>query len=102
MKSILFLDAVLSTKIVTLAYWLMLLTLLVFGVGVAIDSIDIPMLRDTPQGFRYFASVAFTLLGAILVRLWAEFTVVMFKIQQNTRRTAELLEQKAKSDIHHN
>lgn len=95
MKSFFFLDAVLSTKIITLAYWILLFGVWVFGA--VLISVGTGTTEDNPQfggGLGVFAGVGAIVFGTLFVRLWAEFMVVMFKIQQNTRRTAEALERR--------
>lgn len=88
MKDFFLLDAVLSTKIITAFYWLML-------IGVLFGSFHL-FSDGSKYGFNADASIIlsiFTLIfGVIIARLIAEFWVVIFKIQQNTRRTADLLE----------
>ncbi|MFW1886461.1 hypothetical protein ACG9X8_19150 [Acinetobacter nosocomialis] len=44
-----------------------------------------------------FVGICILIFGSVIFRLWAEFWVVIFKIQQNTRRTADLLEKLGKS-----
>ncbi|WP_267284036.1 DUF4282 domain-containing protein [Acinetobacter larvae] len=45
-------------------------------------------------GLGIIAGIAVIIFGTLIARLWAEFMVVIFKIQQNTRRTAEALERR--------
>lgn len=92
MKSILFLDAVLSTKIITIAYWIMLLVVIFFGVMISANSFT--PTQHLGSEFNVLIGICTILFGSIIVRLWAEFMVVIFKIQQNTRRTADALERK--------
>lgn len=91
LKSIIFLDAVLSTKIVTLAYWVLMLINWIVGIGLIITGTNENIDTAYSSEMMLFSGIALLFLGSILIRLWAEFMVVMFKIQQNTRRTAELL-----------
>ncbi len=92
LKSIIFLDAVLSTKIVTIVYWVLLLANLFFGLGlIGMGSSGGGNNPNFSGDMMIFGGICILILGSILIRLWAEFMVVIFKIQQNTRRTAELL-----------
>jgi hypothetical protein len=100
MKSIIFLDAVLSTKIVTIAYWVLLLANLFVGLGlIGMGSSGENNNPNFSSDMMIFAGICILILGSIFIRLWAEFMVVMFKIQQNTRRTAELLNNLEKNNI---
>lgn len=95
MKNFFFLDAVLSTKIITLAYWILLFG--VWVIGAVIIGIGTGTTEENAQfggGIGIFAGLGLIVFGTLFVRLWAEFMVVMFKIQQNTRRTAEALEKR--------
>ncbi|WP_347815153.1 DUF4282 domain-containing protein [Acinetobacter baumannii] len=102
MKNILFLDAVLSTKIVTFAYWILLLCVWVIGITMIIggsSGSNLPSEIANPYtsgSLGIFTGVCILVFGSVMVRLWAEFWVVIFKIQQNTRRTADLLERLSK------
>ena len=51
----------------------------------------------TSGSLGVFVGICILIFGSVIVRLWAEFWVVIFKIQQNTRRTADLLEKLGKS-----
>ncbi|HGW4507528.1 DUF4282 domain-containing protein [Acinetobacter nosocomialis] len=103
MKSILFLDAVLSTKIVTFAYWILLLCVWITGgvmIAGGLGGNSLPPEAASPYtsgSLGVFVGICILIFGSVIVRLWAEFWVVIFKIQQNTRRTADLLEKLGKS-----
>lgn len=100
MKNIFFLDSILSTKIVTLIYWVILLTIwivgfaFIFGFGGGEDQ---NLYRFMHPVLSIFWGLCILFFGSIFARLWAEFMVVIFKIQQNTRRTADLLEKLEKN-----
>lgn len=99
MKSIIFLDAVLSTKIVTIAYWILMLVNFFIGAGlIGMGSSGKDINPNFSGDMMIFAGICTLILGSIFIRLWAEFMVVMFKIQQNTRRTALLLESLEKNN----
>lgn len=95
MKNFFFLDAVLSTKIITLAYWILLLCVWVTGILlIGIGTMPSDENIQFGGGIGIVAGVALIIFGTLFVRLWAEFMVVMFKIQQNTRRAADALERR--------
>lgn len=81
MKSILFLDTVLTTKIVTFLYWILLVA----------DWVAAAYYFNLGGENNFMIGLALLIFGSIVVRLWAEFWVVIFKVQQNTRLTAQLL-----------
>ncbi|UOO77922.1 DUF4282 domain-containing protein [Neisseria sp. Dent CA1/247] len=91
MKSILFLDSVLSTKIITLIYWLLLflnnigaVLFLIMGFSESASTRSMG-----GSGIAVLAGLAALIFGNLIIRLWAEFTVVIFKIQQNTYKASE-------------
>lgn len=94
MKDILFLDAVLSTKIITMVYWIMLIVILFMGIFIGSGSVPFGWAQDANEAGRIVIAILFIIVASIFARLWAEFMVVIFKIQQNTRRTAEALERR--------
>ena len=104
MRSIFFLDSVLSTKIITLIYWLLLLVNNLFAIGLMMGGFAGGQSQIEAQQVNgvmgIFAGLGLLIFGNLIIRLWAEFTVVMFKIQQNTYKTAErigyLIEQNRK------
>ncbi|MGF1911542.1 DUF4282 domain-containing protein [Vibrio kasasachensis] len=74
MKSVLFFDSMLTPKIVTFIYWLLLLVSLVGGVATMFTG--------------YGASAIFFGLlqiigGALGARIWCELMIVIFKINGN-------------------
>ncbi|MDS7935672.1 DUF4282 domain-containing protein [Acinetobacter sp. V91_7] len=91
MKNFLFLDSVLSTKIVTLVYWLMLLCVWIPGLGLVIMGFSGTGTYNGASGILMGSGLL--IFGTIIARLWSELWVVIFKIQQNTRQIALLLQE---------
>lgn len=96
MRDIFFLDSILSTKIITIAYWIGLIAVLFLGMVFIMLGINSEQEANFAGHHLSSAlSIVFGILiivfGGIFVRLWAEFMVVMFKIQQNTRDTVAYL-----------
>jgi hypothetical protein len=82
MKDIFVFDAMLTPKIITFVYWLMLLGTLVSGLGT--------MFAGHSGGF--FAGLAIIIGGAIGARIWCELLIVLFKIHENVQTIANKAE----------
>jgi len=78
MKDILFFDNMLTPKIITFVYWLMLLGVVVSGLG--------SMFSDFGGGF--WQGMMILVGGAIFARIWCELLIVLFKINENLQKIA--------------
>lgn len=82
-RSILFFDTMLTPKVVTLVYWLLLVAAIVAGLGSMFY-----------MGFQYMTfgsfvrGIAITVGGAIGARIWCELVIVLFKLNENVQRIA--------------
>jgi hypothetical protein len=82
-RDVLFFDAMLTPKVVTLVYWLLLITAVIVGLGSMFY-----------LGFQYMSFGAFvrglaiTIGGAIGARIWCELVIVLFKLNENVQRIA--------------
>jgi len=82
MRSLLFFDAMVTPKIITFIYWLLLFVALVGGVGA--------MFTYGRMSFSGFATgLAIIVGGALGARIWCELLMVLFKINEHTRRMSE-------------
>lgn len=83
MKRFLYFDSMLTPKVVTLVYWLLLVVSLIAGIGSMFYT-----------GFQYMTFGTFarglgiTLGGAIAARIWCELVIVLFKLNENVQRLA--------------
>jgi len=83
LRNVLYFDAMLTPKVVTLVYWLLLVLALVGGIGSMFYT-----------GFQYMTfgtfvrGLAITLGGAIGARIWCELVIVLFKLNENVQRIA--------------
>lgn len=77
-KEVLFFESMLTPKIITAVYWLLLLGALVSGLGMMFG----------PAG-SFFAGLGVIIIGAIGARIWCELLIVLFKINENLKKTAE-------------
>ncbi|TDQ37282.1 DUF4282 domain-containing protein [Thiopseudomonas denitrificans] len=87
MKDILFFETMVTPKIITFVYWLLLFFSVVSGLGVM---------------FGGYGGLSFTKLlmglgtiigGAIGSRIWCELMIVLFKIHENLKTIANKAEQ---------
>jgi hypothetical protein len=82
-RDVLFFDAMLTPKVVTLVYWLLLVAALIAGLGSMFY-----------MGFQYMSfgtfvrGLAITVGGAIGARIWCELVIVLFKLNENVQRIA--------------
>ena len=82
-RNLLFFDAMLTPKFITVIYWIGLIGVVVAGLG------SIFMM-----GFRYVTfgglirGLLITVLGAIAVRIYCELMIVLFKINENVQKIA--------------
>jgi hypothetical protein len=83
LRNIFYFDAMLTPKVVTLVYWLLLVAALVAGIGSMFYT-----------GFQYMTfgtfirGVGITVGGAIAARIWCELVIVLFKLNENVQRIA--------------
>ncbi|MGB2739556.1 MAG: DUF4282 domain-containing protein [Cognaticolwellia sp.] len=82
MKDVFFFDAMLTPKIITFVYWLLLLGSLISGLGSMF----------TEYGGGFFAGLAIIVGGAVGARIWCELLIVLFKIHENLQKIANKAE----------
>ncbi len=76
MKDIFFFDSMLTPKIITFVYWLMLLGALVSGITTMFAY----------YGGGFWAGLGIVIGGAIGARIWCELLIVLFKIHENLQK----------------
>lgn len=77
MRSVFFFDSMLTPKIITFVYWLLLLIAIVSGVAAMMNQYD-----------GFLMGLAIIVFGAIGARLWCELMIVLFKINENVQKMA--------------
>lgn len=82
MKDIFLFDAMLTPKIITFVYWLMLLGALISGLSTIFAE----------YGGGVFAGLGIIIGGAIGARIWCELLIVLFKIHENLQKLANKAE----------
>ncbi|MEZ9698634.1 DUF4282 domain-containing protein [Vibrio sp. 10N.261.46.E12] len=84
MKSVFSFDSMLTPKLVTGLYWLLLLIAVVSGLATMFGGYG-------GVTFEKFILGAFTILGgAIGARIWCELMIVIFKINENLQSLKDL------------
>lgn len=78
MKDIFFFDSMLTPKIITFVYWLMLLGTLITGFGTMFSQ----------HGGGLMAGLMIIVGGTIGARIWCELLIVLFKIHENLQKLA--------------
>lgn len=73
-----FFDSMLTPKIITFVYWLMLLGSLITGIGTMFNE----------YGGGLFTGLGIIIAGAIGARIWCELLIVLFKIHENLQKIA--------------
>ena len=76
MKDIFFFDSMITPKIITFVYWLMLLGIVVSGFGMMF-------------GGSFLVGLGMIVGGAIGTRIWCELLIVLFKIHENLQSIAD-------------
>ncbi len=81
LRNVLFFDAMLTPRVITVVYWLLLVGCVFAGLGSLLYT-----------GFQYMTfggfmrAVGITLGGAIAARIWCELMIVLFKLNENVQR----------------
>lgn len=75
-KDILFFDDMLTPKIITVIYWLGLLSVVFGAIGLIFAG-------------NFFSGLGLLIFGAVGVRVWCELLIVMFKIHENLKKLAD-------------
>ncbi len=76
MKDIFFFNSMLTPKIITGVYWLLLLGVFIAGIGAMVAS-------------NILYGIGFWVIGAVAVRIYCELAIVLFKINDHARAIAD-------------
>lgn len=82
-RSIFFFDNMLTPKIITIVYWILLVVVVVSGFGI--------MFGFGVGGFTFgsfIKGIIEIVVGALMVRIWCELLIVLFKINENVQKIA--------------
>ena len=83
MKDILFFDNMLTPKIITFVYWLLLLVAVVSGIGAMFTGYS-----GVTFG-SFIMGIGIVIAGAVGARIWCELLIVLFKINENIKKIAD-------------
>ena len=76
MKDILFFDSMITPKIITIVYWLLLISVVASGLGIMVS------------GHGIFYGLLTIVGGTVSVRIFCELTIVLFKVNENLKTIA--------------
>ena len=82
MKDIFFFDSMLTPKIITFIYWLLLLSAIITGGVTMFSGYYGITLASFMMGLLYIVG------GAVGARIWCELLIVLFKIHENLQKIA--------------
>jgi hypothetical protein len=83
MQNLLFFNEMITPKIITVIYWLLL-------IGVVVSGIGSMFVGSGGVSFgSFFKGLGVIVLGAIGVRIWSELLIVLFKINSNIQKMAD-------------
>lgn len=83
MKDVLFFDSMLTPKIITFVYWLLLAASVIGGIGTWFGGYG-----GLTFG-SFLTGLAIMVGGGIGARIWCELLIVLFKINENTKKIAD-------------
>ncbi len=81
MKNLLFFDTMLTPKVITFVFWLMLILVAIAGLGT--------MFGGGLTFLKFIFGLLVTASGAVSARISCEILIVMFKIHENIKKMAE-------------
>ncbi len=81
-RNVLFFDAMLTPKIITFVYWLLLVAALVAGLGSMFAFRGVTYVS-------FMTGIGIIIGGALAARIWCELLMVLFKINEHTQKMAE-------------
>jgi len=73
MKNVLYFDKMLTPKIITLVYWVMLFAAIVSGLVTMFSDFSI---------VNFLLGLVYAAVGAIGARIWCELLIVLFKMNE--------------------
>jgi len=83
MKGVFFFNAMLTPKIITFVYWLLLFFVVVSGLGAMFVGIG-----GATFG-KFLMGLGIIIGGGVGARIWCELLIVLFKIHENIKKIAD-------------
>lgn len=87
LKQVLMFDSMLTPKIITFVYWLLLAIALVSGLGAMSGYYGVTL-------GSFFTGLAIIVFGGVFARIWCELLIVLFKIHENLKKIVDKDDQK--------
>ena len=82
MRDIFVFDAMLTPKIITFIYWILLLSAVITGITTMFSGYNGITFSTFMMGLLYIVG------GAVGARVWCELLIVLFKINENLQKIA--------------
>ena len=79
-RDLLFLDEMLTPKIINIIYWLILFFMVISGLAIMFTGMTF---------FSFIGGMLTIIMGAVGARIWCEILIVIFKIHENLRKLAD-------------
>lgn len=82
-SSFLFFETMITPKLITLVYWILLAVVIVSGIGTWFGGYE---------GFtfvKFLTGIGIMVGGGLAARIWCELLIVLFKINENIQKIAE-------------
>lgn len=83
MKTIFFFDSMLTPKLITFIYWLILISAVITGVSTMFAGYEGFTFGNFIMGLIYIIG------GVVAARVWCELLIVLFKIHENVQKIAD-------------
>ena len=83
MKNLFFFNKMLTPKIITIVYWLLLVAAVLSGLDMMFNE------YDGLTVMSFFMGLAVSIGSMIGARIWCELLIVLFKIHENLQSIAE-------------
>lgn len=87
LKQVLMFDSMLTPKIITFVYWLLLVIALVSGLGAMSGYYGVTL-------GSFSKGLAIMVFGGVFARIWCELLIVLFKIHENLKKIVDKDNQK--------
>ena len=89
MRHLFHFDTMLTPKIITIIYWLLLAGVVISGLGAMFTGGQLHMPGPAVTIGSFFTGLLVIVFGAIGARIWCELLIVIFKIHENLKRMAD-------------
>ncbi|WP_019567523.1 DUF4282 domain-containing protein [Thioalkalivibrio sp. ALMg13-2] len=85
MRDLFFFDTMLTPKIITIVYWLLLVGVALAGIGTMFTG---GRFGNEMTFVSFLMGLGVIIFGAIGARVWSELLIVIFKIHENLKKMA--------------